>query len=82
MQLEQPALLYDGGYWYVVPVSFDEEGRAIVDLPDSGGSIHYSEDLTKAVIRSPVPVIGLKILDTPVSSVINGAMPRARIKGI
>lgn len=59
MRLEQPPLLHDGGYWYVVPVSIVNGAlKADVELTDFCAWI--SEDKSQAVIRTPQPVSGIK----------------------
>lgn len=78
MRLEQPPLLHDGGYWYVVPVVYDElEGYApAIDI--TNWCAWYSDDMTQAVVRSPIPVAGLKT----VKAVSDIPMLRGRIGGV
>lgn len=83
MQLEQPPILHDGGYWYVVPVVTDAtEGGLRPDIEVADWCAWYSGDLSTVLIRTPTPVAGLKTLPLTPNQVINTPMPRGRVRGV
>jgi hypothetical protein len=53
VQTERPPELYDGGYWYVVPVLDDEDGLR-PDIDAEGWCAWYVDGV--AIVRTPDPV--------------------------
>lgn len=78
MRLEQPPLLHDGGYWYVVPVVFDAEDGYAPDIEVSDWCAWYAADYSSCVIRTPLPIAGLKTI-APSSDI---PMLRGRVRGV
>lgn len=68
MNLQPPPEIADGGYWYVLPITPDQErgGKGPGVVPGAGLCAWYSDD--EVVIRTPQPITGLQ------PSVSNAAM--------
>lgn len=82
MILSNPPEIFDGGYWCVViPVVVNGKHYTVGDIGVTAWSAWYSEDMTKAVIRTLTPVIKVKTLTEKIDQVIAGKKPKDRIRG-
>jgi len=76
MNFLMPPEVFDGGYWYVVPVALEDGGRT-VDVGGAGWCAWYGTET--ALVRCPEILSGQV---SPASDVVLAEKPYGRIGGV